>query len=292
MLVSIPFVRQVGAAIENLNPAAVRASASRPVRFGVLAADERCVDDIRDFLSPVHSFAGRCEIVRIAKEEDFSRVAAGFAELGVPHPAHFYAFDRSNPSRSAAMLLGEHEDEWLPLACNFAGFRPSVSKRLIWKIAKENALFAVATSLPNVVPSVLLLPWAVGEFASDTAFITMNQVRLSFLLAAAHGRRVSYDSQTLQIGSIGGAALGWRAIARQLVSKMPAGGGLVPKGLTAFAGTYVVGRALEHSLLEGSPLDRAGRRAHFRDAQRKGREVVERIVERALSSSRIARRPA
>ena len=271
-----------------MNPAAVRAAASRPVRFGVLAADEDCVDDIRDFLGPEPSQIGRYEVVRIAREEDFGEVSVGFSERGVPHPGHFFAFDPSDPEASASALLDDHEEEWLPLACNFSGFRPLVSERLIWKIAKENALFTVATSLPNIVPTVLVLPWAVGEFASDTVFLTVNQVRLSFLLAAAHGKEVSYDRQSVKIGSIAGVALGWRAIARQLVSKVPAGAGLVPKGLIAFAGTYVVGRALEHWFREGTPLGRAARKEHFEDASRKGRAAVERMVEIALSASRPA----
>ena len=261
---------------------------TRPAMFGVLAANEDCVDDIRDFLSPQPSQIGEHEIVRIAREEDFSKVSVGFAERGIPHPEHFYAFDRTNPKDSASELLDEHEDEWLQLACNFSGFRSMVSERLIWKIAKENALFTIATSLPNIVPTVLSLPWAVGEFASDTAFLTVNQIRLSFLMAAAHGYEVGFDRQSVKIGSIAGVALGWRAIARQLVSKMPAGAGLVPKGLIAFAGTYVVGRGLEHWFCEGTPLGRAARNAHFEDARHRGREAVEQIVERALSASRPA----
>lgn len=271
-----------------MNPAAVRAAASRPLRFGVLAADEDCVDDIRDFLGPQHTRTGQYRVVRIAKEDDFGQVSVGFSERGVPHPAHFFAFDPSDPQTSASALLDEHEEDWLPLACNFSGFRPMVSERLIWKIAKENALFTVATSLPNIVPTVLALPWAVGEFASDTVFLTVNQIRLSFLLAAAHGKDVSYDSQSVKIGSIAGVALGWRAIARQIVSKVPAGAGLVPKGLIAFAGTYVVGRALEHWFREGTPLGRAAQKEHFEAARHRGRAAVERIVESALSHSRPA----
>ena len=285
---SIPFLRQIGAALRNLDPATVRATVSRPLKFGVLAADEHCVDDICEFLSPVRSVTGRHELVRIAKEEDFSRVSVGFAEHGVPHPEHFYSFDRNRPRESAAALLEGREDLWLPMACNFSGLRGDVSERLIWKIAKENALFTVTTSLPNIVPTVLVLPWAVGELASDTAFLTMNQIRLSFQLAAAHGKEVGYDRQSLQVGSIAGTAFGWRALARQIVSKLPAGAGLVPKGLIAFAGTYVVGRALEHWFREGSPLGRAARLEHFDDAKRRGREAVERIVEHALSASRTA----
>lgn len=282
----VRFVRQVGSAVRNLNPAAVRKSAERPVRFGVLAADEECVGEIHRFLRPERTPAGRYRIIRIASEEGFSEVSAGFSERGVPHPAHFYAFDPLDPNASASTLLDGHESEWLRWGCNFAGLRRPISERLIWKISKENALFAITTSLPNIVPTALLLPWSVGEFASDTAFVTMNQVRLSFLLAATHGHVVGYDHQTIQVGSIAGVALGWRALARQLASKLPAGVGLVPKSLIAFAGTYAVGRGLEHWFRTGSPLETAAQSEFFEDARRQGRDVVGNLVDMALSPSR------
>ena len=266
--------------------------AQRPVTFGVLAADEQCVEEIQEFLFPPPSRVAGRNLLRIAREEDFARATVGFSECGVPHPVHFYSFDRRDPRTTASILLSEHEDYWLALASRFPGFRPAVSERLIWKIAKENTFFTVTTALPNIVPTVLVLPWSVGEFASDTAFLTMNQVRLSLLLAAAHGQEVGYDRQSLKIGSIVGAAFGWRALARGLVSKVPAGGGLLAKGLIAFAGTYAVGRGLEHWFREGSLLGRAAQRKHYADAYRRGRDTVEAIVKSAISTSRTTKRTA
>ena len=284
--------RQVGSALGNLNPGQVRSMVQRPVTFGVLAADDNCADEIYESLIPYPNRFAEENILRIAKESDFDRATVGFSERGVPHPAHFYAFHRRDPRLSVARLLDEHEDVWLALASNFPGLRAPVSGRLIWKIAKENTLFTVATSLPNIVPSVLTLPWTVSEFASDSAFLTMNQVRLSFLLAAAHGHEVGYDRQTLKIGSIIGAAFGWRALARELVSKVPAGGGLVSKGLIAFAGTYAVGRGLEHWFREGSLLGRAAQRKTYAQAYRQGRDTVESIVRERVASSYFAARSA
>ena len=289
---AIKLIGQIASALRTLNPGRVRSIARRPVTFGVLAADERYVEEIHGFLFPrPHRFSNR-NTLRIATEDDFARATAGFSERGVPHPAHFYAFDRIEPKESASTLLREHEDAWLPLASNFPGFRPLVSELLTWKIARENTLFTVATALPNIVPSVLTLPWSAGEFASDSAFLTLNQVRLSFLLAAAHGQEVGYDRQSLKIGSIIGAAVGWRALSRQLVSKIPAGGGLLPKGLIAFAGTYAVGRGLEHWYREGTLLGRPAQREHYADAFSRGRETVQDIVDRAISKSRAAVRSA
>lgn len=290
--VAITLVGQIVSALRTLNPGRVRSMARRPLTFGVLAADERCVEDIHDFLFPKpHRFSNR-HILRIATEDDFSRATVGFSECGVPHPAHFYAYDRRETCASAKALLGQQEEIWLPLATNFPGFRPLVSERLTWKVAKENTVFTVATALPNIVPSILTLPWSAGEFASDSAFLTLNQIRLSFLLAAAHGQEVGYDRQSLKIGSIIGAAVGWRALARQLVSKIPGGGGLFTKGLIAFAGTYAVGRALEHWYREGTLLGHAAQRGHYADAFSRGQETVEEIVERAMSTARAAVRSA
>jgi uncharacterized protein (DUF697 family) len=113
-------------------------------------------------------------------------------------------------------------------------------------VARENALFAIATALPNVVPNFLELPWAVSEFASDTVFLTVNQIRMAFLIAAASGAEVGLGSQKGEILSIAAGALGWRAIARELAGKIPLGGGLIPKGAIAYAATFVIGKSLEY----------------------------------------------
>ncbi len=277
-----------------LNPSEVRAVARKPITFGVLASNDEFADDVQEFLfPPPHSAEGK-GIVWIADEADFPRATLGFSEAGIPHPSHFFRFDPNDPRASAGSLLDDDatDDLLLPLARNFPGFRGPVSERLIWKSAKENTLFTAATSLPNIVPSVLSLPWAVGEFASDTAFLTMNQVRLSFLIAAAHGRAVGYDRQSLPIGSILAAALGWRALAREAASKMPGGCGVLSKALIAFAGTYAVGKGLEHWFREGSPIGRLAELEHYSEGFRRGKDTVERIVKGVMSASRPAERSA
>ena len=284
------FMRQVTSALRKLDPGEVRAMARKPVTIGILAADESFVDEVQDVLFPQPGSPDLTRLVLIADEADFARSTVGFAEAGVPHPAHFYVFNPYDPNGAIAALLDdERNDELLiALAANFPGLRRAVSERLIWRVAKENTLFTAATSLPNIVPSVLSLPWTVGEFASDTAFLTMNQVRLALLLAAAHGKPVGYDRQAMPIGSIAAAAMGWRALARTAVSKMPGGGGLVSKGIIAFAGTFTSGRALEYWFRHGSPLAKAAEAECYADAIQRGRSTVERIVKHAVSLSRPA----
>ena len=156
-------------------------------------------------------------------------------------------------------------------------------ERTIHTIARENALFAVATALPDVVPSLIELPWAFGEFASDTAFLTGNQIRMAFLIAAACGRDAGFTNQKGAILSIAAGAFGWRALARELVGKIPLGGGLIPKGAIAYAGTFVVGKGLEHYYRGNAGYTRAQRRAVYREALERGRTVVESAAKGSMS---------
>ncbi|MDE0110280.1 MAG: hypothetical protein OXN96_20945 [Bryobacterales bacterium] len=284
------FLRQVTSALRRLDPGEVRAQAQQPVTFGILAADESFVDEVQELLFPHPHPPNSARLLLVTQEADFARADVGFSESGVPHPAHFHVLDPWDPGKSIGALLDDdrNEDLLLALAANFPGLRRSVSERLIWRVCKENTLFAAATSLPNIVPSVLSLPWTIGEFASDTAFLTMNQVRLALLLAAAHGKPVGYDRQAMPIASILASAMGWRALARTAVSKLPAGGGLVSKGLVAFAGTFALGRALEYWFQHGRPLAKASEAEYYADALQRGRSTVERIVKNAVSLSRPA----
>ena len=146
--------------------------------------------------------------------------------------------------------------------------------RAIASIARENALFAVASALPNILPSLIELPWAVGEFASDSVFITMNQVRMAFLVAAASDKKVGYGEQKAELASIVGGAFGWRALARELAGFMPFGTGLLPKGAIAYAATYLLGKGLEHFHRVGYGYTRAQRRDVYQIAYERGKEVV------------------
>ena len=172
-------------------------------------------------------------------------------------------------------ILEQKSELGLPLARNFFPFRRPVVNQVMFSVSKENALFSLATALPNIVPSLVELPWAIGEFASDTAFLTMNQVRMAFLIAAASDSPVGYREQKAEIASIITGAFGFRAIARELVGKIPFGGGLIPKAAVAFAGTYVIGLSLERYHRVGYGLTRQERRMEYEQALVHGRTVAE-----------------
>jgi hypothetical protein len=143
-------------------------------------------------------------------------------------------------------------------------------------------MLSLVSALPNVVPNLLELPWVVGEFATDTAFLTMNQIRMALYLAAIYDRPVGYAEQKLQIAAIAGGAFGWRALARELAGKIPLGGGLIPKAAIAFAGTWVVGMGLERTNRAGRGLSRQERREAYAAAIEKGKAVARSLVPEAL----------
>jgi uncharacterized protein (DUF697 family) len=210
-------------------------------------------------------------------------------EQGLPAAKGTYTFQRENPAATVAEILRGNEDIALPLARQFPAFRTPVVERTIHAVARENALFAVATAVPDIVPSLIELPWALGEFGSDTVFLTGNEIRMAFLIAAAHGKEVGLAGQKGVILTIVAGAFGWRALARELAGKIPLGGGLIPKGAIAYAGTYAVGKSLELYYRGQGGYTREQRRALYRQALDRGREVAAAAAQEPLSRSHAIR---
>jgi len=200
-------------------------------------------------------------------------------EEGLPRPEYAFSFSPETPERTVEEILQRCEELGLPLARCFRPFRRPVVERIVNTISKENALFALATALPNLAPGLVQLPWAVAELGSDTAFLTVNQIRMAFLLAAASDRPVGYREQRAEIASIIAGAFGWRALARELAGKIPFGGGLIPKAAIAFAGTYVVGNSVERLYRIGYGYTRAERRLAYQEALERGKRLAGSLLE-------------
>jgi hypothetical protein len=197
-------------------------------------------------------------------------------------PAGAFAFDLDAPEACVARILAAHEDLMLPLARLFFPFRKPASYRIIRNVAKENAYFCLATALPDIVPSILTIPWAVGQYGSDAVFLTVNQIRMAFLLAAANDRPVGYREQRSEIASITASSFGWRALARELVGKIPLGGGLVSKAAVAWAGTFAVGLSMERLYRLGYGFSRHERGAAYKEAFAHGKQVTGQMLDDLL----------
>jgi hypothetical protein len=285
---SIQVFQHIKDAIRNLDPEDIRRHTERPLRFLLYAERERDYRAMEEFLIPRDlSHAKRAQVLRLIYRASDSAAAVDRNDLEVyfddsgdlaTGSSGLFTFDPANPRAMIHQVLGRRPDLAVPLGLHALPFREEVSRRMVKKIAKENALFALATAVPDIVPFISL-PWAVGEFASDTAFLTANQIRMAFLLAAANDRDVGYREQQAEIATIVLGAFGWRALARELVGKIPWGGGLIPKAAIAYAGTRVAGMSLERYYRLGKAYTRAERRLAYEDALERGRHLVAGVVE-------------
>jgi hypothetical protein len=273
-------LKQFRTAASLLDPERVRSIANRPLAIELFADDPAGYAGMEDFLLPAEVDYD----VRLRLMESLFRSGDAGApdrfDLGLVHgafaPRGAFRFDPENPSRTVEAVLDVVDDEVaVPLARQFPAFRRAQVDRIVHAVSRENALFALATAVPNIVPSLIELPWAVGEFASDTAVLTMNQVRMAFLIAAVCGRDVGLAEQKVEVLSIAASAFGWRAIARELAGKIPLGGGLVVKGAIAYAGTFVIGKGLAHFNNTGRKQSRQETKALYDEAYARGRQVAE-----------------
>jgi len=275
-------------ALASLNPHEMREHAERPVRLFLYAGDDYEFRRMEEFFAPPSLSAGkRAELESVLFRATESVPASApndleiyYEEGGSRPPAksrNAFAFDPANPQRTINEVLKERPDLAIPLSRHIFPFREPVAHRIVKKISKENALFSLATAVPDVIP-FLSLPWAITEFASDTAFLTANQIRMLFFLAAASDRVVGYREQRGEIGTIVLGAFGWRAIARELVGKIPLGGGLIPKAAIAYAGTRVVGLSFERYFRLGYGYSRRERREAYVLAFERGKTIAGSLV--------------
>jgi len=263
----LKLLRQARSALALLNPDQVRSRANRPVSIGLVASSDPAYAHLEDFLS--RGGGSRESVFRAGRPGVPDQVDVVICEAGIEAPGAF-TLDPAAPRETLAEIARRRDDLALALARRHPVFRRTVVDRTIQAVAYENALFAIATALPDVVPNIIELPWILGEWASDTAFLTANQFRMAFLIAAACGRPVGFIEQKLEILSIGLGAFGWRAIARELTGKIPFGGGLIPKGAIAYAGTYLVGKGLERLHAGLGPLARSERKQIYREGIEQG----------------------
>jgi uncharacterized protein (DUF697 family) len=279
--VSLSLLKDIRKIYTGLNANEVRRAAAQPVRIGLIATGGAEFRDMEELLIPRNSGSyvrkrAMQMVARLEKPEDGYDVL--ICEPGIGLPENGFLFDPAGDDQEAIQaIVSENPDIELALGRNFPGFRPAVARQIVNRISRENAMMALVTALPNVIPSFIELPWAVGEFATDTAFITMNQVRMALMMAAIHDRPIGYREQKGSVAAIAAGAFGWRAVARELVGKIPLGGGLIPKAAIAYAGTWVVGTGLDQAYRTGAGFSRKQRREAWETAIAKGKEIAARL---------------
>ena len=269
-------------AISTLNSKHVRELSEQSLRVALVAAHEESHRRMEDFflrdLRPSRRRESAVQLERLT-----GPVAEQFYDLvvydeAIVAPPKSLVFHPERTRQFVERTLTRRPELGIPLAKSFLPFRRPFVHHTIAKTARENTLFSLATALPDVIPSVIELPWAIAEFASDSAFLTMNQVRMAFIIAAASDREPGYVHQKSEIATVIGSAFGWRALARQLVGKIPFGGGLVAKAAVAYAGTKVLGLSLDRLYEIGFTYSREERDHLYADAYRQGKQIAVRIL--------------
>src|SRR5580704_1138032 len=191
---------QVKRGLANLKPGEVLEAAERPVRVGLVAASQDSLGRMEAYLVPPHlSAQRRTESLQMLIRGAGPDCDIKIYESSLLRPANAFSLDFDAPEDCVRRILRRRDDLSLPLARQFYPFRKPAAHHLIRAVAKENALFSLVTALPDMVPSLISLPWAVGEFGSDTAFLTGNQIRMAFMLAAGSDRKPGYREQKSEI---------------------------------------------------------------------------------------------
>jgi hypothetical protein len=270
-------------AISTLNSNTVREQAGQRVLVGLHASNPESYARMENFLLAELSPARRHESAGTLVRSPGMILGQPAADIniydeGIVAPAQALIFRPDRPHLVVEKTLAKYPDLGVSLAKTFHPFRDPFIEKAIATTARENTLFSLATALPDIIPSVIELPWAVAEFASDTAFLTMNQIRMAFQIAAASDREVGYMEQKSEIAAVVGSAFGWRALARQVVGKIPFGGGLLGKAAIAYAGTKVLGLSLDKFYGVGYTYAREEREALYADAYRQGKRVAIKIL--------------
>ena len=286
---------QIWKAFKELNPKNLAAEAARPVRMGVvgsiellqqtatymLTSDTAAFDKAGDTLilipTPLDSAAfgllPRCDVVLVSAE-------AVQSLPGVATERLFTFSSADDLPRVIDDILARQEVAYahIPLARALPAFRAKAAIQTIQSVSIENAVFVTSTSLGNIIPNPLQPLASVAESVGDTVVLTANQIRMLFRLAAIFDRELGLKQQSPEVLSIVGAAFGWRSIARELVSKVPFGGGVVPKAAIAFAGTWAIGDGIAFYYKTGRRLTKAELRQRFDLAMEKGKASAELIV--------------
>jgi hypothetical protein len=272
-------IRQINAAVRQLDPDEVRAAAARPLSIGLAAASSGALAAIEDFLAPPElSHARRTAIFRMLHRAGDRGEPRNFdfviSEAGLPVADGGFAFFPEDPSRMVKEVLSERSDLRLALASNFPVFRGPAIERIIYEVARENALFAVFAGLPGLFTPALERGWVRADVATDTLVLTVNQVRMAFLIAAASGHEAGLFEQRWQIAAIVTGGFGCRALARNVAAEQRVSS-LAIKGAIAYAGTCVVGVALERHYRQGRKMVSSERSRLFRRAFERGLRIAE-----------------
>lgn len=168
------------------------------------------------------------------------------------------------------------------LARNWSSVRKVFCKTLTRRTALRNGIRSGISSLPLRAVPVVGPVLAMLATSAETMMLTASQLRLSFVIAAAHNRPLDFFDRISELWPIIGSAFGFRGFSRKLVKLLPnLGAGL--KASIAFSGTYGIGEACRLYYEHGQPDSDEVRRELMRRAHEEGAKEAQRLFRRVLA---------
>lgn len=198
-----------------------------------------------------------------------------------------YTFDAEHPINTIKSIISNGTGNTLRLALGrrFPAIRTEIARIAAREISRENAIVSLTTALGNVAPSIIQPFLGVAEGVGDMIILTTNQVRMMFIIGSIYQQDLGFIEQWKELSSIISSAFGWRAIARELVSKIPFGGGIIPKGAIAYAGTAAIGEGLIFFYSTGNRMTKGEMTKIFKQTYSEASGIVKSLFDRLRSSN-------
>lgn len=185
------------------------------------------------------------------------------------------------------LLLASLPQITLVLARDWTLLRETFCKVLTRRTALRNGIRSGISSLPlRSVPGIGPV-LAMLATSAETMMLTSSQLRLSFVIAAVHGRPLDFFDRISELWPIVGGAFGFRGVSRALVKLLPGGFRPGTKASIAFAGTFAVGEASRLFYHMGQPDSDEVRRELLRRSHEAGAKEAQLLFRRILAGQSI-----
>lgn len=185
------------------------------------------------------------------------------------------------------LLLASLPQISLVLARDWTLLRELFCQTLTRRTALRNGVRAGISSLPLRSVPVVGPVLAMLATSAETMMLTSSQLRLSFVIAAVHGRPLDFFDRITELWPIVGGAFGFRGVSRYLVKMLPGGFRPGTKASIAFAGTFAVGEASRLFYHLGQPTSDEVRRELLRRSHEEGAKEAQLLFRRILAGQSI-----
>lgn len=168
------------------------------------------------------------------------------------------------------------------LARNWTNVRSVFCRTLTRRTALRNGIRSGVSSLPLRSVPVVGQWLAMFATSAEMMLLTASQLRLSFVIAAAHNRPLDFFDRISELWPIVGSAYGLRGASRALIKVMPKFAPAL-KASIAFSGTYAIGEACRRYYEYGQPTSDEVRRELLRRSHEEGAREAQRLFRRVMA---------